>query len=84
MVAADVCMKHGLLALGLARLKAEYVRRGSSVRAPSRSAPRTRGPLYLLVVITRAGEEADWLEEGSGAAARNRFSLPVTHIVVAE
>jgi hypothetical protein len=35
-------------------------------------------------VITRAGEEADWLEEGSGATAQNRFSLPVTHLVVAE
>lgn len=37
-----------------------------------------------LIVITRAGEEPDWLDAGSGAEARNRFSLPVTHIVVAE
>ena len=41
-------------------------------------------PAEELIVITRAGEEADWLEEGSGATAQNRFSLPVTHIVVAE
>jgi hypothetical protein len=41
-------------------------------------------PAEELIVITRAGEEADWLEEGSGATAQNRFSLPVTHLVVAE
>ena len=38
-------------------------------------------PAEELIVITRAGEETDWLEEGSGATAQNRFSLPVTHIV---
>jgi hypothetical protein len=27
-------------------------------------------PAEELIVITRAGEEADWLEEGSGAAAQ--------------
>jgi hypothetical protein len=31
-----------------------------------------------------ADEEAERLEEGSGAAAQNRFSLPVTHLVVEE
>jgi hypothetical protein len=41
-------------------------------------------PAEELIVILRAGEEAERLEEGSGAAARNRFSLPVTHIVVAD
>ena len=41
-------------------------------------------PAEELIVITRAGEETDWLEEASGVAAQNRFSLPVTHIVVAE
>ena len=41
-------------------------------------------PAAELIVITRAGEEADWLEEETGPAAQNRFSLPVTHIVVAE
>lgn len=41
-------------------------------------------PAEELIVITRVGEEADWLEEESGAAAQNRFALPVTHLVVAE
>jgi hypothetical protein len=41
-------------------------------------------PAEELIVITRVGEEADWLEEGSGALAQNRFALPVTHLVVAE
>jgi hypothetical protein len=41
-------------------------------------------PAEELIVITRAGEKADWLEDESGAAAQKRFSLPVTHIVVAE
>jgi hypothetical protein len=31
-------------------------------------------PAEELIVITRAGEQADWLEEGSGATARSRFS----------
>jgi hypothetical protein len=39
-------------------------------------------PAEELIVITRPDEEAEWLEEGSGAAAQNRFSLPVTHLVV--
>jgi hypothetical protein len=41
-------------------------------------------PAEELIVITRVGEEADWLEEESGAAAQNRFALPVTHLVVAD
>lgn len=41
-------------------------------------------PAEELIVITRAGEETEWLEEGSAATAQNRLSLPVTHIVVAE
>jgi hypothetical protein len=41
-------------------------------------------PAEELIVITRPGEEAEWLEEGSGAPVQNRFSLPVTHLVVAE
>ena len=39
-------------------------------------------PAEELIVITRSDEEADWLEEGSGKEAQNRFSLPVTHLVV--
>jgi hypothetical protein len=41
-------------------------------------------PAEELIVITRPDEEAAWLEEGSGVAAQNRFSLPVTHLVVEE
>ena len=41
-------------------------------------------PAEELFVITRPDEEAEWLEEGSGAAAQNRFSLPVTHLVIEE
>jgi hypothetical protein len=41
-------------------------------------------PAEELIVITRPDEEAEWLEEGSGVAAQNRFSLPVTHLVVEE
>lgn len=39
-------------------------------------------PAEEVIVITRPDEEAEWLEEGSGAAVQNRFSLPVTHLVV--
>ena len=41
-------------------------------------------PAEELIVITRPDEEAEWLEQGSGVAAQNRFSLPVTHLVVEE
>jgi hypothetical protein len=41
-------------------------------------------PAEELIVLTRPDEEADWLEEGSGEEAQNRFSLPVTHLVVEE
>lgn len=36
-----------------------------------------------VVVITRTYEEATWLESGAAASARERFDLPVTHLVVA-
>ena len=39
-------------------------------------------PAEELIVITREDEGADWLEKGSGTAAQDRFSLPVTHLVV--
>ena len=35
-----------------------------------------------LVVVTLLDEDAAWLEKGSAEAALNRFSLPVTHLVV--
>jgi hypothetical protein len=33
-----------------------------------------------IVVVTPPGEDANWLEKDTGAAARERFGLPVTHI----
>jgi hypothetical protein len=35
-----------------------------------------------LIVVTLADEDADWLEKGSAETALNRFSLPVTHLIV--
>ena len=37
-----------------------------------------------ILVVTRSDDQAGWLEEGSGAAAQGRFSLPVTRVTVAE
>ena len=39
-------------------------------------------PADELIVVTRPEEDAAWLEKGSAEAALNRFSLPVTHLVV--
>jgi hypothetical protein len=39
-------------------------------------------PADELIVVTLPDEDAGWLEEGSAEAALNRFSLPVTHLVV--
>ena len=41
-------------------------------------------PADELLVVTRPGEEANWLEEGTASEAFERFDLPVTHLVVAE
>jgi hypothetical protein len=35
-----------------------------------------------LIVVTLPDEDAGWLEKGSAKTALNRFSLPVTHLVV--
>jgi hypothetical protein len=35
-----------------------------------------------LIVVTLPDDDAGWLEKGSGETALNRFSLPVTHLVV--
>ena len=35
-----------------------------------------------LILITRPGDDAYWLEEGSGREATKRFSLPVTHLML--
>lgn len=37
-----------------------------------------------ILVIAHRDDEAGWLEEGTGAAAQARFSLPVTRIAVAD
>jgi hypothetical protein len=39
-------------------------------------------PADELIVVTLADEDAAWLEKGSGEKALNRFSLPVTHLIV--
>jgi hypothetical protein len=35
-----------------------------------------------LIVVTLPDEDAAWLEKGSAETALNRFSLPVSHLVV--
>jgi hypothetical protein len=39
-------------------------------------------PADELIVVTLDDEDAAWLEKGSGEEALNRFSLPVTHLIV--
>ncbi|MBW3592881.1 MAG: hypothetical protein KY396_04225 [Actinobacteria bacterium] len=39
-------------------------------------------PADEVVVVTARGEEANWLERGSGAQADERFGVPVTHLAV--
>jgi hypothetical protein len=39
-------------------------------------------PADELIIVTLSDEDAGWLEKGSAATALNRFSLPVTHLVV--
>jgi hypothetical protein len=39
-------------------------------------------PADELVVVTRPGDEASWLEKDAAAEAFARFDLPVTHLVV--
>ena len=34
-----------------------------------------------VVVVTPSGEEANWLETDAGAEARERFGVPVRHLV---
>jgi GABA permease len=35
-----------------------------------------------IIVVTRGGDSAGWLEEGAAEAAVERFGLPVTHLAV--
>jgi hypothetical protein len=37
-----------------------------------------------ILIVARPDDQAGWLEEGTGAAAQSRFSLPTTRITVAE
>ncbi|HEY8646581.1 MAG TPA: hypothetical protein VIL77_11940 [Gaiellaceae bacterium] len=39
-------------------------------------------PADELIVVTLPDEDAAWLEKGSAETALERFSLPVTHLVV--
>ena len=39
-------------------------------------------PADELIIVTREGEEAGWLEKDTAEAALERFGLPVTHLPV--
>jgi GABA permease len=39
-------------------------------------------PADQIVVVTRSADEATWLENDTAEAARERFAVPITHIVV--
>lgn len=39
-------------------------------------------PADEVIVVTREGEEAAWLEKDAGPEARERFGVPVTHLTV--
>ncbi len=39
-------------------------------------------PADEVVVATREGEKASWLEEGAGEEARERFGVPIREIVI--
>lgn len=39
-------------------------------------------PADEVIVVTRPGDEAGWLEKDSAEAASERFGVPVTHLVV--
>jgi hypothetical protein len=39
-------------------------------------------PADELIFVTRSGEDATWLEEGSPEEAFERFHLPTTHLVL--
>jgi hypothetical protein len=41
-------------------------------------------PADEVVVVTRPGDDAGWLEKDSAAEASERFGLPVTHLVVGD
>jgi hypothetical protein len=39
-------------------------------------------PAEEVIVVTRPGDEAGWLEKDSAEEAQERFGVPVTHLVV--
>ena len=41
-------------------------------------------PADEVIVVTRPGDEAGWLEKDSAQEASERFGVPVTHLVVSD
>jgi nucleotide-binding universal stress UspA family protein len=41
-------------------------------------------PADEVIVVTRSGGDAGWLEKDSAEAASERFGVPVTHLVVGD
>jgi hypothetical protein len=41
-------------------------------------------PADEILVVGHPEDESNWLETGAGAAAKERFDLPITHVTVAE
>ena len=41
-------------------------------------------PADEVIVVTRPDDEATWLEAGASDHARERFAVPVRHLVVAD
>jgi len=39
-------------------------------------------PAEEILVVTRPDDELSWLEAGAARSARERFDLPITHLVV--
>ncbi|MEO8290756.1 MAG: hypothetical protein ABI649_07140 [Gaiellaceae bacterium] len=39
-------------------------------------------PADEVLVVTRKGDDAGWLEQDSAEEARERFGVPITHLVV--
>jgi hypothetical protein len=39
-------------------------------------------PADEILVVTRPGEEAGWLEQDTAEEASERFDVPVTHLIV--
>jgi hypothetical protein len=67
----------------LAPLRGLTSRRLCGFAKPRRNAALGLAPRAdELIVVTLPDEHAAWLEKGSADTALDRFSLPVTHLVV--